>query len=243
MRSLNAARWVSLLAAFVMGAVAEWKLGLAVGLDPYTAALLPLIVDVYGFAAFRSRLRGHVAAALSVMFAAQATSHLLELGSAPGHMVALSILVSAVPPGVSLACHRMGERLVAVATEASEGANAAVKPSPAGEMARDIGGDTAREELPRPVATVNTPAAGAGDTVDTGDTSAVDAVDVPDDTVSVSVDMPTDLDPSLARKISLASNAVRLRQEKGLTWSDAAKALGISRQYLATCRRETGIGV
>lgn len=234
MRSLNAARWVSLLAAFVMGAVAEWKLGLAVGLDPYSAALLPLIIDVYGYAAFKARRRAHVMTALALMFAAQTASHLLEVGEAEAHLVALMIFVSAVAPGVSWLCHNLGE------TEEEAPAPESCQPSPAGEMTRDIGGDTVHEELTRPADAVNTPAVGAVDTVDT---SAVDAVDTGDTPTVDAVDTPTDIDPSLARKISLATDAVRLRQEKGLTWSDAAKALGISRQYLAACRRETGIGV
>src|SRR5690606_2193764 len=121
--------------------------------------------------------------------------------------------------------HNLGE------TEEEAPAPEPCRPSPAGEMTRDIGGDTVREELTRPADTVNTPAVGAVDTVDTSAVDAVDvsddtvsvAVDTADDTVSVAVDAPTDIDPSLARKISLATDAVRLRQEKGLTWSDAAK--------------------
>lgn len=118
MQTITAARWISLLAAFIWGAVAEFHLATAVGADQYTAVLLPVVLDVYGFAAMRAARTPHIAGALVTMFATQMVSHLLTMGEAPRHMVALAIGVSAIPPAVSLACHRLGvERVTATATE------------------------------------------------------------------------------------------------------------------------------
>ena len=101
------AQWVALLAAFIIGAVAEYRLAIRVGYDQYTAALLPFVLDVWGFAAMRSGRTMHIVGALLAMFGVQMVSHLLDMTHTPAHMVALSIAVSAIPPTVSLACHRM----------------------------------------------------------------------------------------------------------------------------------------
>lgn len=101
------AQWVALLAAFIIGAVAEYRLAIRVGYDQYTAALLPFVLDVWGFAAMRSGRTPHIVGALLAMFGVQTVSHLLDMAHTPAHMVALSIAVSAIPPMVSLACHRM----------------------------------------------------------------------------------------------------------------------------------------
>jgi len=143
---VTVARWVSLIAAFIMGAVAEWKLGLAVGLDEFTAALLPLTLDVWGFAAFATGRKWHVTGALAAMFGAQAVSHLLELGQAPAHMVALSVAVSAIAPGVSLACHRLGNAVADVPEPASE---TATESAPAVDAELETADDDA-ETVPEP---------------------------------------------------------------------------------------------
>lgn len=101
------AQWVALLAAFIIGAVAEYRLAIRVGYDQYTAGLLPFVLDVWGFAAMRSGRTPHIVGALLAMFGVQTVSHLLDMAHTPAHMVALSIAVSAIPPMVSLACHRM----------------------------------------------------------------------------------------------------------------------------------------
>lgn len=101
------AQWVALLAAFIIGAVAEYRLAVRVGYDQYTAGLLPFVLDVWGFAAMRSGRTPHIVGALLAMFGVQTVSHLLDMAHTPAHMVALSIAVSAIPPMVSLACHRM----------------------------------------------------------------------------------------------------------------------------------------
>ncbi len=241
MEAVNVARWVALVAAFVMGAVAEWKLGVAVGLDVYTAALLPLTLDVYGFAAFKTGYRLHVTCAVTVMFAAQAVSHLLTLGAAPWHMVALSIAVSGIAPGVSLACHRIGDRVVAVdAVDAPETVPASCVTTTAREGVRPstVVVDELHEwaEVEVPAETVDVPA---------------ETVEVPAETVEVpspvsgrvdAVDVPADDAEALRSKAEIAAEGLRLKNELG-SWTAAADAMGISRQWLAQCRKASGIGV
>lgn len=233
MEAVNAARWVALVAAFVMGAVAEWKLGVAVGLDVYTAALLPLTLDVYGFAAFKTGYRLHVTCAVTVMFAAQAVSHLLTLGAAPWHMVALSIAVSGIAPGVSLACHRIGDRVAEVdAVDAPETVPASYMTTTTREGVRPstVVVDELHEwaEAEVPAETVDVPVVRE---VPSPVSGRVDAVDVPADDAE-----------ALRSKAEIAAEGLRLKNELG-TWTAAADAMGISRQWLVQCRKASGIGV
>lgn len=240
MEAVNAARWVALVAAFVMGAVAEWKLGVAVGLDVYTAALLPLTLDVYGFAAFKTGYRLHVTCAVTVMFAAQAVSHLLTLGAAPWHMVALSIAVSGIAPGVSLACHRIGDRVAEVdAVDAPETVPASCMSNAAREGVRPstvvVDELHERAEAEVPAETVDVPA-------ETVDVPVVREVPSPVSGRVDAVDVPADDAEALRSKAEIAAEGLRLKNELG-TWTAAADAMGISRQWLVQCRKASGIGV
>lgn len=211
MKTITAARWVSLVAAFIVGAVAEYKLARQVGYDQYTAALLPLVLDVWGFAAFRSGRTWHVVGALSAMFLTQMVSHLLTLGEAPALMVILSIAVSAIPPAVSLACHRLGKATsedVSEATEATEEDAAAVIAFPVLDVAEDD-----EEEGSSPTAHVVKGATGI-------------------------VTTPTV--PSKPRKGSgLSQEEVARRGREllaqGMKKYQAAHTLGVSRQWLNRC--------
>lgn len=240
MEAVNAARWVALIAAFVMGAVAEWKLGVAVGLDVYTAALLPLTLDVYGFAAFKTGYRLHVTCAVTVMFAAQAVSHLLTLGAAPWHMVALSIAVSGIAPGVSLACHRIGDRVAEVdAVDAPETVPASYMTTTTREGVRPstvvVDELHERAEAEVPAETVDVPA-------ETVDVPVVREVPSPVSGRVDVVDVPADDAEALRSKAEIAAEGLRLKNELG-TWTAAADAMGISRQWLVQCRKASGIGV
>lgn len=240
MEAVNVARWVALVAAFVMGAVAEWKLGVAVGLDVYTAALLPLTLDVYGFAAFKTGYRLHVTCAVTVMFAAQAVSHLLTLGAAPWHMVALSIAVSGIAPGVSLACHRIGDRVAEVdAVDAPETVPASCVTTTAREGVRPstvvVDELHERAEAEVPAETVDVQA-------ETVDVPVVREVPSPVSGRVDVVDVPADDAEALRSKAEIAAEGLRLKNELG-SWTAAADAMGISRQWLAQCRKASGIGV
>lgn len=235
MEAVNAARWVALVAAFVMGAVAEWKLGVAVGLDVYTAALLPLTLDVYGFAAFKTGYRLHVTAAVTAMFAAQAVSHLLTLGDAPAHMVALSVLVSGIAPGVSLACHRIGDRLAA-AKSAEVTAETPAEVTPVDDVVSTVWGNT-MVEVTSPVSdrvyVAETPAESVTVPVDApAESEATEAAEVGD------VE-ETDA-PAGDRKMWLAARGAELIAQ-GLSKAAAARELGVSRQWLHTCMRDAGL--
>jgi len=221
MKTVTVARWISLIAAFVVGAVAEWKLGVAVGWDPYTAALLPLVLDVWGFAAFRTGRTWHVTGALGAMFATQTVSHLLELGEGPALMVALSIAVSAIPPAVSLACHRLGVESSTVDAPAET-----VTASP-----RVVETTTATPERDgyRPTFAIvdevhdwTPPVDAPAETVDVPVTATVDTVDA------------ADVAPS---KAQLAAEGAALMAQ-GMTKTAAAEALGITRQWLHKCMKE-----
>lgn len=220
MISVQFARIVSLLAAFVMGAVAEWKLGIAVGMDPYTSALIPATLDVWGFAAFATGRKWHVIGALSAMFAAQTVSHLLQLGHAESHIVALAILVSAIAPGVSFACHLLGRDDDTSAETVSIPTPEPVSVSPA----NDAGNDTEND--------IETTAV---DTAD--DAEVIDATNAPQYVVYAGAPVP------LAEKRSKADIAAAgcalIRQ--GYTKTAAAAELGVTRQWLHKCMTETGI--
>jgi len=146
------AQWVALLAAFIIGAVAEYRLAVRVGYDQYTAALLPFVLDVWGFAAMRSGRTAHIIGALFAMFGVQTVSHLLDMAHTPAHMVALSIAVSAIPPMVSLACHRMtrhADKAAATPAETTPERDAVDIPGALWE-AEDDETDPAHEPTPEP---------------------------------------------------------------------------------------------
>ena len=227
-RAINTARWVSLICAFIWGAVAEWRLGMAVGVDPYTAGLLPLTLDVYGFAAFRSGYRAHVYSALLAMFASQAVSHVLELHDAEWHRVALAVAVSAIAPGASLACHRMGDRLLREATAQETAGDTAASPVESPQVSSV---DTAAED-----ATVAVLSVASVDSVPDDDTGGVHAASAAEDT-------PTEQHLS---KEEIAAMAVRLRRENPQrSWDDIAASIGrgYRRQWVHRCMKETGITV
>lgn len=221
-----AARWISLIAAFVIGAVAEYHLGIAVGLDTYTAALLPLTLDVWGFAAFATGRRWHVAGALAAMFLAQATSHLLELErGTPAHIVVLSVAVSAVAPGVSWACHRLGQEPQAEPVEepttreiladlTAEAVDAGTYGEPAPELCRDFPADpevTPAALSPEPI--TETP-----------------APEPAEDPEPLTVLTEIDPDESLSRaELAARANVLLAR---GVSKTETAKRLGTSRTTL-----------
>lgn len=221
MKSITVARWVSLIAAFVWGAVAEYKLATAVGADQFTAALLPVVLDVYGFAAFRMGRTAHVTGALTAMFATQMVSHLLTLGASNVLHVALSIGVSAIPPAVSLACHRLGEHAPADDTVSAPAASV--------DAPAELDLTTVVPAFPATVTTVDAPVY-----VSEGDT--LTAVSVPVDTVA---ETPAQIAGERS-KAELAARGAELIAELG-TKTAAAAELGISRQWLHRCMVESGL--
>lgn len=236
MNAINLARWVALVSAFVMGAVAEWKLGVAVGLDVYTAALLPLTLDVWGFAAFKSGRKTHVTGAITAMFAAQAVSHLLELGSAPAHMVALSVLVSAIAPGVSLACHRLEEVVTVAETVTAPEAT----PVDAPEVAVTAPVETVPAVVDAPAAPVT---AEVSPVVDVAET-VLSSVDVPAETVTApvvaEVSPVDDADDAPMSTLDIAARAAELIAG-GMSKTAAAGEMGLSRQWVHKCMRTHGL--
>lgn len=253
---ITAARWISLIAAFFWGAVAEYHLGIAVGADVYTACLLPLTLDVYGFAAMKSARTLHVAGALVTMFGAQTAAHLLALGSAPEYMTALTIVVSAVPPSVSLACHRLGVKRVTVDAAAETPDVISL------ETVRDL---VASQAMPSNTvdALPATPhrewkaaahtAAYSGGPVDASVDASPVIVDAPAERTGrfvvapVTVDAPVETPVAdVTRPVSTvdmtradyAREGARLIAA-GHTKTYAAETLGISRQWLHACMRDT----
>jgi hypothetical protein len=216
---IAAARWISLVAAFFWGAVAEYHLGTAVGADKITAALLPLVVDVYGFAAMKTGRTPHVVGALAAMFGTQMAAHLLAMGAATKGMTALSIAVSALPPAVSLACHRLGGHAPAVDAE------------PVTVTAECVTVDT-------PVEPVTVPAVTAIlDAVDTVDTPAAPVVPPAAPRVAPVVETAGEM-----TKREYAVKGAELIAQ-GFTKTDAAAELKISRQWLHRCMTTEGVTV
>lgn len=224
MKTVTVARWVSLIAAFIWGAVAEYRLATAVGADQYTAVLLPLVLDVWGFAAMRVGRTWQIAGALATMFGTQMVSHLLTLGQAPGRMVALSIAVSAIPPAVSLACHRLGHEATAVDT---------VDDSYAARKAERFA------EIYTPDAPVDTLEGTRGRFVvnpvpewTRADDKAADAY-----VAEVTADDTVDAAPSKAEYAAKGAELIA----SGLSKTAAAERLGISRQWLHKCMTECAV--
>jgi hypothetical protein len=224
---ITTARWVSLIAAFIWGAVAEYHLATGVGADRYTAILLPLVLDVYGFAAMRKGRTFHVVGAMLGMFGTQMVSHLLTLGQAPGYRVALTIGVSAIPPAVSLACHRLGEN--------------------------DNSGDTVDTETATEATPVDTvPVAAytpATETVDVVDAAVAAPAPLPSTpareemTLVIAEAHGADvIDTEGWSKRELAVKGAELIAN-GATKTEAATKLGITRQWLHACMKSESVTV
>lgn len=234
--TITFARWVSLVAAFVWGAVAEYNLAVAVGADQYTAVLLPLVLDVYGFAAMKSGRTSHITGALAAMVATQTVSHLLTVGDAPKHVIGLSIAISALVPAVSLACHRLGVNdNPADAEPETDDAPHAFTASTAREGFRADFAivDEIQRWQPAGSMTARMPV----DTVPVTEVTPDDNDDTADD-----ADDNTPVDTGSMSKAEIAARGVQLKAELG-TWAAAADAMGITRQWLSQCRKESGIGV
>ncbi|GGQ07983.1 hypothetical protein BKA00_007455 [Actinomadura coerulea] len=226
---ITAARWISLIAAFVMGAVAEYRLAVMLGYDKYTAGLLPLVLDVYGFAAFKVRNRVHSAAAMLAMFAVQMVSHLMTMGHGNYVHVVLSIGLSAIAPAVSFACHRLGETPEADMPEVfaelpAEAFAPVLMPEPVHPIVEPIPAEVfaatpadIREQLARLDAE-------AAKRVIPGED---DEQDAPED---------ADASPSMAET---AARARELLPAHGNNKTKVAREMGISRTWLYTCLRET----
>lgn len=225
---ITVARWVSLIAAFVWGAVAEYHLGTAVGADKITAGLLPLVLDVYGFAAMRAGKTRHIAAALAGMAGTQTVAHLLAMGDKPKHMIALSIVVSTGVPAVSLACHRLGEHTSTVGAENDSDDTAKTV-----ETSTAVNGYSADYAIVDETHKWVSPAPATVDTVPVTAYTPVTAIlDAADNGDAINTDGWT--------KRELAVKGAELIAQ-GMTKAAAAQRMGITRQWLHQCMKAESI--
>ncbi|WP_018348236.1 hypothetical protein [Longispora albida] len=107
--AVSVLRWVSMLATAALAAKGEFDLALVIGLPVVAAVLFPLGLDAYMWAAIMRGRSRDVAWALGLAIVAQVAAHLVHADwSRPG-MVALTVVVSAVPPLVCWRVHQLAE--------------------------------------------------------------------------------------------------------------------------------------
>ncbi|WP_018350933.1 hypothetical protein [Longispora albida] len=109
MSAVAVLRWVSMLATAALAARGEYDLAVVIGFPVMAAVLFPVGLDAYMWAAIMRGRSRDVAWALGLAIVAQIAAHLVHADWSQPGLVALTVVVSAVPPLVCWRVHQLAE--------------------------------------------------------------------------------------------------------------------------------------
>lgn len=109
-RGRKVLKWLSFAAATLLTATAEHDLAVMLGSDDLLAWAFPVMLDCYAAAAFMSRSRGNVAAAILLMIVCQGIAHVAGDHVSTILPVWVIVIVSAVPPVILWRIHDLDHK-------------------------------------------------------------------------------------------------------------------------------------
>lgn len=112
-------KWISFIAGTFLTATSEHDLFVLIGANTITAWAFPVMLDCYCAAAFATRSKGNVAAALVLMIVSQILAHVFGPHTAGAVPTAVIIVLSIVPPAVLWQIHNLKKPAAAVAETAT----------------------------------------------------------------------------------------------------------------------------